>query len=226
MPPPTRRSSSSSARGNPTFCSDGLLEALADASQRHGWRMQTHLNETQHQAAYGRRLHGKSWVRWLGEIGFLSPRFSGAHGVWLDDGDLEILKGSGAQVVYNPSSNLRLQKRVAVMRCIGDQGGADRTLAPGRFSMMTFWPSFWLSFSIIGRATRSAGPPGGHGLMILMTWTDRRRRRAHRCSRGRRSPRRPQRPDDFGASGSPCEMRLIGILSHDLQLLTIEVDRR
>src|SRR3954470_18693521 len=42
-------------------------------------------------------------------------------------------------------------------------------LAPGWFSMMTGWPSRWLSKSSIGRVIRSAGPPGGHGLMIFTT---------------------------------------------------------
>jgi cytosine/adenosine deaminase-related metal-dependent hydrolase len=103
---------------NPVFCSDALLAALADASRRDGWRIQTHLNETMHQAAYGRRQHGKSWVRRLDELGLLSERFSGAHGVWLDDGDIEILARAGAQIVYNPSSNLRLRSGLAPVRAL------------------------------------------------------------------------------------------------------------
>ena len=101
---------------NPIFCSDKLLEALALASRREGWRIQTHLNETRHQAAYGLRQHGKSWVRYLREIGMLTERFSGAHGVWLEDGDIEAIAQSGAQVVYNPGSNLRLQSGLAPVR--------------------------------------------------------------------------------------------------------------
>jgi 5-methylthioadenosine/S-adenosylhomocysteine deaminase len=101
---------------NPIFCSDRLLEALASASRREGWRIQTHLNETRHQAAYGLRQHGKSWVQYLKEIGMLTERFSGAHGVWLEEGDIEAFAQSGAQVVYNPSSNLRLRSGLAPVR--------------------------------------------------------------------------------------------------------------
>lgn len=101
---------------NPIFCSDNLLDALAQVSQREGWRIQTHMNETRHQAAYGIRLHGKSWVQRLKEIGMLTQRFSGAHGVWLEDGDVETLSQSGAQIVYNPSSNMRLQSGLAPIR--------------------------------------------------------------------------------------------------------------
>jgi 5-methylthioadenosine/S-adenosylhomocysteine deaminase len=101
---------------NPIFCSDKLLEDLALASRREGWRIQTHLNETRHQAAYGLRQHGKSWVQYLKGIGMLTERFSGAHGVWLEEGDIEAFAQSGAQVVYNPSSNLRLLSGVAPVR--------------------------------------------------------------------------------------------------------------
>jgi cytosine/adenosine deaminase-related metal-dependent hydrolase len=97
----------------PAYCTDALLEAVADASRREGWRIQTHLNETMHQAAYARRRYGKSLIAWLDGIGMLSPRFSGAHGVWSDAADIEILARSGAQIVYNPGSNLRLQSGIA-----------------------------------------------------------------------------------------------------------------
>jgi 5-methylthioadenosine/S-adenosylhomocysteine deaminase len=46
----------------------------------------------------------------------LSERFSGAHCVWLDEGDIDTMRRSGAQVVHNPSSNLRLQSGIAPIR--------------------------------------------------------------------------------------------------------------
>lgn len=107
---------------NPVFCSDALLEGLAALSAREGWRIQTHLVETRHQAAYGRRTRGRSWVRHLEALGFLSPRFSGAHGVWLDDGDIEILARTGAQLVHNAGSNLRLRSGRAKLRAMLDGG--------------------------------------------------------------------------------------------------------
>jgi 5-methylthioadenosine/S-adenosylhomocysteine deaminase len=107
---------------NPIFCSDKLLDALAQASHREGWRIQTHLNETRHQAAYGLRQNGKSWVRHLKDLGMLTERFSGAHGVWLEEGDVETLSQSGAQIVYNPGSNLRLRSGLAPIRSFLSSG--------------------------------------------------------------------------------------------------------
>lgn len=101
---------------NPVFCSDRLLEAIADASKREGVHVQTHLVETKYQAEYAKKAYGKSWVKRLNEIGLLSKRFSGAHCVWVDDDDIEIMKQSGMQVIHNPSSNLRLLSGTAPVR--------------------------------------------------------------------------------------------------------------
>lgn len=101
---------------NPVFCSDNLLEAIADASKSDGTHVQTHLVETKYQAEYAKRAYGKSWVKRLNEIGLLSPRFSGAHCVWVDDDDIPIMKQSGMQVIHNPSSNLRLLSGIAPVR--------------------------------------------------------------------------------------------------------------
>ena len=107
---------------NPVWCSDRLMEELSEASSRHGWRIHTHLMETRYQAEYAHRTYGKSWVARLQDIGMLSERFSGAHCVWADRDDMEIMKETGAQVVYNPSSNMRLGSGVAPLREFLDVG--------------------------------------------------------------------------------------------------------
>jgi cytosine/adenosine deaminase-related metal-dependent hydrolase len=101
---------------NPVWCSDPLLEQIAVASARDGWRIHTHLSETRYQAGYAHKAYGKSWVGHLDDLGMLSDRFSGAHGIWVDDADLDLIKRRGAQVVHNPSSNLRLGSGVAPLR--------------------------------------------------------------------------------------------------------------
>ena len=101
---------------NPVWCSDPLLERIADASARDGWRIHTHLSETRYQAGYARKTYGKSWVGHLDDLGMLTDRFSGAHGIWVDEADLDLIKRTGAQLVHNPSSNLRLGSGVAPLR--------------------------------------------------------------------------------------------------------------
>ena len=73
-------------------------------------------NNIRYQAEYAKKAYGKSWVERLHEIGMLSERFSGAHCVWVDDNDIDVMKQSGMQVIHNPSSNLRLLSGVAPVR--------------------------------------------------------------------------------------------------------------
>ena len=68
------------------------------------------------------RLTASRPVGRLGDLGMLSERFSGAHAIWVDAADIETIKGSGAQIVHNPSSNLRLGSGLAPLRDFLDRG--------------------------------------------------------------------------------------------------------
>jgi cytosine/adenosine deaminase-related metal-dependent hydrolase len=107
---------------NPIWCSDGLMRDLAQASAREGWRIHTHLSETRYQAGFARKTYGKSWTGRLKDLGMLTERFSGAHAIWVDGADIETIRESGAQIVHNPSSNLRLGSGVAPVRDFLDRG--------------------------------------------------------------------------------------------------------
>ena len=45
-----------------------------------------------------------------------------AHGVWLDDADMAILKARGTGLAHNPSSNMKLASGVAPVVKILDPG--------------------------------------------------------------------------------------------------------
>jgi guanine deaminase len=97
----------------PHRCTDALLELVAEASANDRLSVHTHLLETRPQALVGRRLYGRTMVEHLDAIGLLGPRLSCAHAVWLTDGDLDRLAGSGAGVSHNPLSNLYLGSGIA-----------------------------------------------------------------------------------------------------------------
>ena len=97
----------------PLHCSDGFwtgARALADA---HGAPMHAHLAESKIQAIAGRARYGMSLTAHLDELGILGPDFTAAHGIWLDDADLERLARRGCSVAHNPSSNFRLGSGIA-----------------------------------------------------------------------------------------------------------------
>jgi cytosine/adenosine deaminase-related metal-dependent hydrolase len=72
-----------------------------------------HLLETPAQKQLANEKYGCSAVEHLQKIGCLSPITSLAHCVWLDDSDMAIVAETGATVVHNPLSNLRLGSGIA-----------------------------------------------------------------------------------------------------------------
>jgi len=106
----------------PLHCSDAFLVACARLAEECDVALQTHVAESKTQAILGVEKYGKSLVAHLQELGVLSPRFSAAHGIWLDSDDVSRLADEGASVVHNPMSNLRLGSGVAPVRALLDAG--------------------------------------------------------------------------------------------------------
>jgi cytosine/adenosine deaminase-related metal-dependent hydrolase len=92
----------------PQRCTDQMLEALPGLAGELDLRIHTHLLETRMQAVVGARLYGCTVPEHLREIGFLGERVSLAHGIWLTSSDIRLVADSGAAVVHNPLSNLKL----------------------------------------------------------------------------------------------------------------------
>ena len=97
------------------WCSDALLAAIADASQRNGRRIHMHLLETRYQRAWADATHPAGVVRHLDALGLLSPRLTLAHCVWARPDELELLAERGVTIAVNTSSNLHLRSGIAPM---------------------------------------------------------------------------------------------------------------
>lgn len=95
------------------LCSDRLFEGVIELSDRHHLCRHAHLLETQAQRLLAQEKYGCSAVLHLQQLGFLNRRTSLAHCVWLTDEDIAILAETGATVVHNPLSNLRLGSGIA-----------------------------------------------------------------------------------------------------------------
>jgi guanine deaminase len=106
----------------PLHCSDAFLLACVRLAEEYDVVVQTHLAESKTQATLGLQKYGESLVAHLQELGVLGPRFSAAHGIWLDGDDIARLADAGAGVVHNPMSNLRLGSGVAPARALLDAG--------------------------------------------------------------------------------------------------------
>ncbi len=81
---------------------------LAGLAAEREVSLQIHLSETEKEVDDCLEAHGKRPAAYLDELGFLGPRTLLAHGVWLDQSELELIAERGATVVTNPAANMKL----------------------------------------------------------------------------------------------------------------------
>jgi guanine deaminase len=100
----------------PHHCSDDFIRGCVDLAKEYDAGLHTHVAESKVQAVVGLKLYGKTLTAHLDDLGVLGPRFTVAHGVWLDGDDMRRLGDQGASVAHNPGSNMRLGNGLADMR--------------------------------------------------------------------------------------------------------------
>ena len=97
----------------PQWCQDATLERIAEASAANDRRVHMHLLESRRQREWLDATYRQGIVRFLDDIGLLSPRLTVAHGVHLTDEECALLAERGVTVAVNTSCNLRLRSGVA-----------------------------------------------------------------------------------------------------------------
>lgn len=114
-------------------CSEGLWQDVSAASAERDLLIHTHLAEAPSEAREVAAAVSTSATRYFAAHGVLSRRFVGAHGVWLEDGELELLRNADAALVHCPGSNLKLGsgfanvrawQKAGVRRGLGSDGAA------------------------------------------------------------------------------------------------------
>ncbi|MET0703389.1 MAG: amidohydrolase family protein [Mycobacterium sp.] len=119
--------------------------ALDDLAQRHGIPLYAHFLESKVQRTLmtqQARFGGRSLIGYTAGAGLLKPHTNVIHAVWVDDHDLATIAGSGATVVHNPISNLRLGSGVLPWRAMLDHGipvalGTDEAICDDSINVWT-----------------------------------------------------------------------------------------
>jgi 5-methylthioadenosine/S-adenosylhomocysteine deaminase len=88
--------------------SAGLLRQVRRLAGEHGVGIHMHIAESRHGWDNIRRRHGRTPVQYLADLGMLGPDMLGAHCIWLDDGDIQILRETGTSVSYNPECHMKI----------------------------------------------------------------------------------------------------------------------
>ncbi|MCW5963898.1 MAG: amidohydrolase [Bryobacterales bacterium] len=98
------------------------LVACRRLADKYGVPLVIHLSETKKEQEDMRARYGKSPAAVLTDWGVFDGPTIAAHGVWLSDADLELLRARKVGIAHNPASNMMLSSgaaRVGAMRRIG-----------------------------------------------------------------------------------------------------------
>jgi 5-methylthioadenosine/S-adenosylhomocysteine deaminase len=88
--------------------SEELLRWAGEQAAARGLALQIHLAETEREASDCLAAHGERPAAYLDRLGLLGERTVLAHGVWLDEAELELIAARGATIVANPVANMKL----------------------------------------------------------------------------------------------------------------------
>jgi cytosine/adenosine deaminase-related metal-dependent hydrolase len=110
------------AAPGPEWVSDRFLQGIVEQAKARNTGFQTHAVETLCAKLAGQRQTGRSSIRHLEALGVLGPHFCLAHGVWLDEVEIDMLARTGTPVSHNPSSNLRVFGGIAPVNAMRAAG--------------------------------------------------------------------------------------------------------
>jgi 5-methylthioadenosine/S-adenosylhomocysteine deaminase len=89
------------------------LVASAELGRRYNVPVIIHFSETEDEVKGAREQYKMTPAEYLESIGFWGPNTLAAHGVWVTDGDIAILKRRQVGVAHNPESNMKLASGAA-----------------------------------------------------------------------------------------------------------------
>jgi len=111
-------------------CTEELLVAVRDLSEKYGVLVHTHASENRGEIALVEAERGMRNVVYLDRIGLARPNLVLAHCIWLDDEEKRIIRERGVKMTHCPGSNLKLASGVAEVASLRRDGvsigiGAD-----------------------------------------------------------------------------------------------------
>jgi guanine deaminase len=101
-------------------CSRELMERTAELASEFDLGIHTHLLETKAEKLKSIKMFPPSEVEYLAAINCLGPHVSFAHGIWLNEKDIQTLARTNTSIIHNPISNLRLGSGIAPVQAMKD----------------------------------------------------------------------------------------------------------
>jgi len=90
-----------------------LLERVRREADKYKVEIHIHMNETKKEVDTIIEQENKRPFEYLDELGFLGGDVIAAHGVWLTDEEIDIIKNRDVKISHNPCSNMKLSSGIA-----------------------------------------------------------------------------------------------------------------
>jgi 5-methylthioadenosine/S-adenosylhomocysteine deaminase len=89
------------------------LVASAELGRKYGVPVILHFAETEDEVRIAREQYNQTPAAALESMGFWGPQTLAAHGIWVTDDDIAILKRRAVGIAHNPESNMKLASGAA-----------------------------------------------------------------------------------------------------------------
>ncbi len=106
----------------PYTVDENTYRKQVEYAKKYNLSIETHLAETTDEINIIKERYGKTPVEYLNDLGVLDERVVLAHGIYLNDSDIEILKKIKGGIVHNPISNAKLASGICDVRKLLDRG--------------------------------------------------------------------------------------------------------
>lgn len=122
-------------------CTDDTYRIGCKWAKRNHTPLHTHLSETKKEVEDCIKAHGMSPAIYLDSLGVFDVPTFGAHGVYITDEELPLLREKGVSIVHNPTSNAKLASGIAPVAHFRKQGinvslGTDGASSNNRLNML------------------------------------------------------------------------------------------
>jgi len=97
----------------PYSCSEQTLTKSFEIAEENDTLFHIHLAETKWELEKFLAEKGMSSVDYLDKLGLLSHRTIGAHGVWLNEKEIQLLAEKNVAIAHNPECNMKIASGIA-----------------------------------------------------------------------------------------------------------------
>ena len=155
---------------SPFSVSGDLMRESAKLARAYGVQLHTHVGETKDEEDYTLSRFGMRPVAYMESLGWVGPDVWYAHGIHMNDQELDLLAATGTGVAHCPNSNMKLHSgvcRVPDMLCRGVKVGiaVDGSASNDGSNMMDEIRSAFL----LHRLTWGEKAPTGYELLKMAT---------------------------------------------------------